>query len=420
MQEKAGQTTTERATIQSSSRVEQSGKIYAISSGNTSARYILMGFLSYFSAELGTSYAQQSIVVSVRNVGRSFLQGFWGNQSDKHGRRIFLVLGYFTMGLTLLLFTQIRSVPLFIALVAIQMTVGSAAMPAFDSTMGDVVAPSKRGAFLGKVTSVGSLVAVVVLLLAGWLMDWQAATGPDRFTLPFLVGAICLFSAAMMSISLKETLQHKTSTKGPNQLDILKKHSAYRRLVLINGLFFFAMSLAWPLFAFVMKDIVHATGSQISMIWAIITITAAISTRYGGILSDRVGRKPLVIIGRVILCLVPLLYGLTSIYPTWVLLLLAEFISGISVGLGMTVVRIMSLDLAPPDQKAAFSGVIMSVTGITSFFGSLIAGVATQILEVNMGHINALVFMLYVGAILRLVTSFGFLFVKETAPNKIS
>ena len=126
------------------------------------------------------------------------------------------------------------------------------------------------------------------------------------------------------------------------------------------------------------------------------------------------------IIGRVILCLVPLLYGLTSIYPTWVLLLLAEFISGISVGLGMTVVRIMSLDLAPPDQKAAFSGVIMSVTGITSFFGSFIAGVITQILEVNMGHINALVFMLYVGAILRLITAFGFIFVKETAPNKIS
>jgi len=322
------------------------------------------------------------------------------------------------MGLNLLLYTQIRSIPLFLALVAIQMTVGSAAMPAFDSTMGDVIVASKRGAFIGKVTSVGSFVAVIILLLAGWLMDLQNASGPDRFILPFLIGATCYFCAMMLSLSLKETMQQKVSTKGPRMIDILKNDPDYRRLVLINGIFFFAMSLVWPLFAFVLKDVVHATGSQVSMIWAASTVTSAVTTRFCGGLSDKIGRKPLVVVGRIILCLVPFLYALTSINPTWLLILLAEFVSGLSVGLGWTVLRIVSLDMAPSEQKAAYSGAIMSVTGITSFVGSLGAGMVTQLLELQMGHIGALIFMLYVGALLRFFAGLGFLFIKETAPSK--
>ena len=132
-----------------------------------------MGFLSYFSAELGAGYSQQSLIVSIRNVGRSFLQGFWGSKSDKYGRRPFLALGFITLGLTSIIYTQIRSVSLFLAFVAIQMLVGSAVQPVFDSTVSDVVTPSQRGAFYGKVTSIGSFLAVFILLYAGVLMDKQ-------------------------------------------------------------------------------------------------------------------------------------------------------------------------------------------------------------------------------------------------------
>ena len=43
-------------------------------------------------------------------------------------------------------------------------------------------------------SSFGALVAVVALLLAGWLMDQQSMTGPDRFIVTFLVGAIARFA----------------------------------------------------------------------------------------------------------------------------------------------------------------------------------------------------------------------------------
>ncbi len=415
----ADQSTTKKEKRQKASQVDQSSKLYGIASAEISARYILLGFLSYFSAELGASYSQQSIIVSVRNVGRSFLQGFWGTKSDKYGRRLFLVLGYMTMGLTSILYIQIRSVSLFLVIVAIQMTVGSAAMPAFDSTVGDVVVPSKRGAFFGKVTSIGSLIAVFAILITGLLMDQQTATGPDRFNLPFLIGGICFLGAAMFSISLKETLKQKTSRKGPRLLTILQDDPDYRRLVVVTGVFTFAMSLAWPLFAFILKDVVFATGFQVSMMWAVSTVVTAITTRYSGRLSDRIGRKPLLVSGRMVICLVPFLYALTSKIPSWHLLVIAEIISGISVGFGLTALQIMSLDLAPVDQRAAYSGAIMSVSGITAFVGSLFAGILTMFFETQMGHIDALIFMLYIGALMCFLASIGFLFVKETAPSKI-
>ena len=69
-------------------------KLYGISIFGVTGQRIGTSFISFLSVELGATYTQQSLVSSIRSLGNSVLQSFWGSKSDKHGRKPFLILGY--------------------------------------------------------------------------------------------------------------------------------------------------------------------------------------------------------------------------------------------------------------------------------------------------------------------------------------
>jgi len=183
-------------------------------------------------------------------------------------------------------------------------------------------------------------------------------------------------------------------------------------------MYIFFLAMMWPLFPFVIKEVVHATNAQLSIIWAIWMCFMAIGQKFGGTLSDRLGRRPLLIFSRSILFLVPLLFGLTARWPSWQLLMVAQCFGGIGWGLSLLLENMIALDLAPTDQKALFTGTTFTFTGIASFIGALISGTITQILTAYMGQLSGLVMMLYILAAIRLILGLAHVLIAETAPIK--
>lgn len=166
-------------------------KLYGISIGGITGEQIGNSFLSFLSVELGATYTQQSIVSSIRSLGNSILQGFWGAKSDKHGRKPYLALGYFVFLLGSLLYTLLWDIRLFILVLCVVMLLSSAIIPAWNGLLGDTAPELERGEFVGKIRSVGSFFSVAGVVITGFLLDYQGKSGPSQYHLAFYLAIIC-------------------------------------------------------------------------------------------------------------------------------------------------------------------------------------------------------------------------------------
>ena len=157
---------------------------------------------------------------------------------------------------------------------------------------------------------------VPVILLFGYLLDRQNKTGPSQYYLAFLSASLFALFTLILVISLKETLKAKPDSKSPSIWNIIKQNKRFRRFLTIDALFTIIMAFTWPLFPFVITDIFRATNTQISIIWGSWMFTMALAQKYGGALSDKIGRKPLLILCRTMLVALPLALALTNRWPT--------------------------------------------------------------------------------------------------------
>ena len=73
----------------------QSSLFWLVSIGTNSSQLILLNFFQYFAAEVGVSQSILGFVTAIRNLISAIFQGRIGFSSDKHGRRIFLLFGFF-------------------------------------------------------------------------------------------------------------------------------------------------------------------------------------------------------------------------------------------------------------------------------------------------------------------------------------
>jgi len=218
--------------------------------------------------------------------------------------------------------------------------------------------------------------------------------------------------------SLRETLTTKPVGDLPSPWHIVRKYPRFRRFLMIDIAFYAVMALTWPLFPFVIREVVHATNTQLSTIWAAWMCFMAVGQRVGGAFSDRMGRRPFMIFSRSLLFVVPLGFALSSRWPSWWLLLIAQCFGGLGWGLSILLENMIALDLAPTDQKALFTGTTFTITGVAGFFGSLFSGTLTEMLSTQLSPLSALVLMLYFATICRLILGIAHIFIDETAPSK--
>jgi MFS family permease len=135
----------------------QISKLYGITLNGLIGQNLISIYVPYFAIALGASYSQQGLVTSLRTLGNTLTQSFWGNQSDKYGRRPIQIFGYVILAGTALLFTRSMNINLFLLLLALQGFCGFAVLPVVTNAMlGDVALERERGAFIGNVSSFGT------------------------------------------------------------------------------------------------------------------------------------------------------------------------------------------------------------------------------------------------------------------------
>jgi MFS family permease len=190
-----------------------------------------------------------------------------------------------------------------------------------------------------------------------------------------------------------------------------RKNSDFVKYCYAEGFFVFFMSLIWPLISITQIRVLNATMLHI----ALITVTQSVATitfqNWAGRLCDTKGRRPLILFYRFSLVTVPLAYAFAPDINT--LIVISAF-WGVSTALGQTSMTVYLLDIAPKDLRGSFAAIFNLISGVCSFFGSLVGGYLADYTTTIFGFVVGLQIVYMISLVGRVIGATLHLKLRET------
>jgi len=269
-----------------------------------------------------------------------------------------------------------------------------------DALIADSISPSERGKSFGIHRAMDTLGAVIGLALAAIIIYYVQGGGLDLTRQSYrwivLIGVIpAVLAVIVLLVAIREPTR-RTVYVGVR----LTRHRLFsfdKRFIIfiiVVGLFnlgqssnFFvilrAQNLAVPLIQTVLMLVLY------NVVYAVLSMPA-------GILSDRVGRKWVIIIGWLVYAVVYLGFAMaTQMWQVWMLFIGYGIYSGVSEG----VARAFVADLVPAEKRGTAYGLYYGVVGVALIPASVLAGYLWQVVNPSAAF--------YFGAGLALIAAFG-------------
>jgi MFS family permease len=316
----------------------------------------------------------------------SLLKLFAGHFSDRFGKRkIFVVFGYVLSSFArpLLAFATGWHQVLAIRL-SDRVGKGIRTAPR-DAMIADTVAVKERGLAFGLHRAMDHTGAVVGPLIGYLLVSLLAADrnalAAEDFTTIFLLASIPALAAVLVvSIFVRES--HKPKRARDAEADMVTNISAapvrfslrgfdgnFKRFLIIISLF--TLSNSSDFFLLLRARDGGVSVLSMSLLWAALHASKVLSSIFGGDLSDRLGRKRLIVSGWILYAAVYAGFAFVSEpISVWILFL----IYGIYFGLAEGAEKALVADLVRPEQRGTAYGLYNLAFGITVFPASLLMG----------------------------------------------
>ena len=379
------------------------------------------------------NYAEQGAFRSVGNFAPTVLQPVWGATSDRvRNTKAFVAFGTMTGLLVVYMFLWAATPLEMIILYAIQSILFSIQIPTWLSLVGGLMGEVNRGNELGKLGLATNIASLSATLISGFIavlptlvpflrgifgdvlfpihIDEQAFR--EAYYGPFFFTAIVGIISSLLSLTIKDGPKNGD---GPRRFPpihrLLSQPGDFRKFCYIAVFYSFAMSMAWPYFIIVQKTWLNNSNLEIAIASAVMTLSIIIFTVPFGRLSDRIGRKPLIILGRGLLFLVPIMYAFAeNVYTVYA----ANVLAGFCVASGTNAITAYIYDISPEEERGSHLAVFNTFTGVVYLVGSLIAGFIGQGILQIFGNPHFSVFvMLMLSGVLRFFASFFYTMIRE-------
>lgn len=181
-----------------------------------------------------------------------------------------------------------------------------------------------------------------------------------------------------------------------------------RALPILFAVMFFVMvgfGIIIPVLPFYAEGI-GATPTQLGLLMAVYSLMQLLFSPMWGKISDRIGRKPVIMIGIIGLSLSFFLMAISS--QLW-MLFAARIIGGFLSSANMPTVTAYVADITSPEDRGKGMGVVGAAVGLGFVFGPAIGGIFSEI---------SLSMPFYISGISSLLTFFiVFFFLKESLPE---
>ncbi|CAN5798125.1 MFS transporter [soil metagenome] len=333
----------------------------------------------FLSLTLGASPGIVGLIEGAAESVSSLLKLFAGYFSDRRRKRkAFVVLGYSLASFARPLLAFATS---WYQVLAIRLTdragKGIRSAPR-DAMIADTVALEERGLAFGFHRAmdhtgavVGPLIGYLLVLL--FSADRNSPTAGD-FTKIFLLASIPALAAVLVVTFIvrepdkpQPTAEPKIGT--PGSLSLRGFDGNFKRFLLIVALF--TLSNSSDAFLLLRAQSLGVSVAAIPLLWAMLHVSKVMSSLVGGDLSDRLGRRRVIMSGWILYAAVYIGFAfVTNAISVWVLFL----IYGIYFGLAEGAEKALVADLVIPEQRGTAYGLYNLAFGITVLPASLLMG----------------------------------------------
>jgi MFS transporter, DHA1 family, multidrug resistance protein len=272
------------------------------------ARLCAAGFVAYssyaicrspllplFARELGAAPAAIGLVVGASTGTGILLKMPAGALSDVLGRRPLLLAGAFVFALMPFTYLGTSTLAALLVLRALHGSATAVFGPVASATVSDLAPPAQRGAWLGTYATAQGAGQALGPVLAGYLI----AAG--RFDLAFVAaGVVGLAAPLIVGTWSLPARGRDTAVRWPafraGLLEVLRHRlvlvtsAAHAGQFVLNG----ALSAFLPLYG---RDVIGLTTAQLGWLFAAQTVTTLAVRPLVGTMSDRVGRRGVIVAG---------------------------------------------------------------------------------------------------------------------------
>ncbi|HSE32379.1 MAG TPA: MFS transporter [Pyrinomonadaceae bacterium] len=329
----------------------------------------------FLTSTLGASAKAIGIIEGLAESVSSLLKLFSGYLSDRLQRRKWLVVfgyGLATLARPLLAFTNNWHQVLAIRL-SDRVGKGIRTAPR-DAMIADNAEPEKRGLAFGFHRAMDHTGAVIGPLLGYAAVYFLAANSSlitrSEFTLVFLLASIPGVMAVLVAIFfVSETRVPARASAEVPKLSLRGFDRNFKRFLVVLGLF--TLSNSADSFLILRAREAGVSIAVVPLLWSAHHGSKVLSSLWGGDLSDRLGRKRLIVSGWVLYAAVYAGFAFaTHEVSIWALFL----IYGIYFGLAEGAEKALVADLVRPDQRGTAYGLYNLAVGLTVFPASLLMG----------------------------------------------
>ena len=335
----------------------------------------------FLSLTLGASPAIVGLIEGAAESISSLLKLFAGHFSDRLGKRKgFVVFGYALSSFARpLLGFAANWYQVFAIRVGDRVGKGIRSAPR-DAMIADTVAVDQRGLAFGLHRAMDHTGAVVGPLL-GYLLVLLFAVNRNaptagEFNKIFLLASIpALAAVIVVTFFVRESHKaHLTpdtaiDTAAPMRLSLRGFDSNFKRFLILVAIF--TLSNSSDAFLLLRAQSAGVSIAAIPLLWAGLHVSKVVSSLFGGDLSDRLGRRRLIVSGWTLYAAVYAGFAFVSKpVSVWILFL----IYGIYFGLAEGAEKALVADLVRPAQRGTAYGLYNLAFGITVLPASLLMG----------------------------------------------
>jgi MFS family permease len=291
--------------------------------------------------------------------------GWWSDRVPR--RKPLVVAGYTIASLIRPLIGIARSVSQVLAIrVTDRIGKGIRTSPR-DALIADSVDPSIRGRAFGFQRAADHAGAVVGPLLAFALLRWAGLELRTVFLLTAIPGALAV---ATLLLGVKEVPRSQPASKAGEKSD-LRAPLGRRFWTYLGVLLLFTLGNSTDAFLLLRAGQLGVAAALVPILWAMLHVVKSLSSTPGGILSDRAGRRPLILAGWLLYAAVYFMFGRAHAqWQAWALFA----VYGIYFGLTEGVEKALVADLVAPDRRGAAFGWYNLAIGIGALPASLLFG----------------------------------------------
>ena len=243
-----------------------------------------------------------------------------------------------------------------------------------DALLADAADPAERGRAFGFHRSADNLGAVLGPLIAWLLLQHAGVAVRSVFLWSAIPGALAII-VLLVFVREKRVADSRgdapiSPTLSPTTSDGQPLGGAFWKYLVV--LLVFTLGGSTDAFLLLRASQLGVAATMIPLLWAAHSLVKSATNTPGGMLSDKLGRKPLIVAGWIVYAIVYLLFGrATSAWQMWALFLAYGVYFGLTEGAEKALVT----DLVPASKRGTAFGWYNFTVGLAALPASVVFGI---------------------------------------------